>query len=110
MHLLGRVKSFFKRFLAKVEYKFLKTSNVDLVSKLVLFFTLRAVVPQTDVLFAKPKDFRAKYQISKALQVFTNRIIESILKIKFFSYIRLIFALHIELFYTFFCNCDVLIF
>ena len=67
MHLLGRVKSFFKRFLAKVEYKFLKTSNVDLVSKLVLFFTFRAVVPQTDVLIAKPKDFRAKFQISKAL-------------------------------------------
>ena len=34
-------------------------SNVDLVPKLVLFFTLRAVVSHTDVLLGKPRDFRA---------------------------------------------------
>ena len=34
-------------------------SNVDLVPKLVVFFTLRAVVSQTDVLLGKPRDFRA---------------------------------------------------
>ena len=34
-------------------------SDVDLVSKLVVFFTLKAVVPQTDVLLSKPRDFRA---------------------------------------------------
>ena len=34
-------------------------SNVYLVSKLVIFFTLRAVVPETDILLGKPRDFRA---------------------------------------------------
>ena len=34
-------------------------SNVDLVLKLVVFFTLRAVVLQTDVLMGKPRDSRA---------------------------------------------------
>ena len=43
-------------------------SNVDLVSKLVLFFTLRAVVPQTDVLLGKPRDFRA-FQSSLGLPI-----------------------------------------
>ena len=33
--------------------------NVDLVSKLNVFFTLKAVVLQTDVSLFKPRDFRA---------------------------------------------------
>ena len=37
----------------------MKTSNVDLVSKLVVFFTLRAAVQQTDVSLGKSRDFRA---------------------------------------------------
>ena len=34
-------------------------SNVDLVPKLNVFFTLRAVVSQTDVFLGKRRDFRA---------------------------------------------------
>ena len=79
--------------------------NVDLVSKLAVFFTLRAVVPQTDVLLGKPRDFRA-FQSSlllpkESLSLFSKN---------FFSYITLIFALHIELFYIFLRQCEVLIF
>ena len=37
----------------------MKTSNVDLVSKLVVFFALRAAVQQTDVSLGKSRDFRA---------------------------------------------------
>ena len=58
-------------------------SNDDLVSKLVVFFTLGAVVPQTDILLGKPRDFKA------------------------FS---LIFARQIELCYIFLCQCEILIF
>ena len=43
-------------------------SNVDLVSKFVVFFTLRAVVSQTDVLLGKPRDFRA-FQNSSGLPI-----------------------------------------
>ena len=50
---------FFKRLSDKVEQLFLETSIVDLVSKLVVFFTLRAVVLQTDVLLGKTRDFKA---------------------------------------------------
>ena len=46
----------------------MKTSNVDLVSKLVVFFTLRAVVPQADVLLGKPLDFRS-FQSSLGLPI-----------------------------------------
>ena len=34
-------------------------SNVDLISKIVVFFTLRAIVTQIDVILCKPRDFRA---------------------------------------------------
>ena len=43
-------------------------SNVDLVSKLVVFFTLRAVVLETDVLLGKPRDSRA-FQSSLGLPI-----------------------------------------
>ena len=82
VYLLGGVGSFFKRLSAEVEYQFFKTSNINLVSKLVVFFTLRAVAPQTDVLLGKPSLFSKK---------------------KKKNYMGLIFALHIELFYIFLC-------
>ena len=34
-------------------------SNVHLISKIVVFFTLRAIVTQIDVILCKPRDFRA---------------------------------------------------
>ena len=43
-------------------------SNIDLVSKLVVFFTLRVIVPQTDILLGKGRNFRA-FQISLGLQI-----------------------------------------
>ena len=68
VYLLGGVGNFFKRLSAEVEYQFFKTSNVNLVSKLVVFFTLRAVAPQTDILLGKPRDFRA-FQSSLGLPI-----------------------------------------
>ena len=79
-------------------------SNVDLVSKLVVFFTLRAVVPQADVLLGKPIDFRS-FQSSLGLPIESLSLFSK----KFFSYMRLIFALHNDL-HTFLCQCEVLIF
>ena len=81
-------------------------SNVDLVSKLFVLFTLIAFVPQTDVLLGKTRDFRTFQKGYLGLPII---IIESILK-KFFSYMRLIFALHIKLFYIFLWQYEVLIF
>ena len=43
-------------------------ANVDLVSKFVVFLTLRAVAPQTDALLGKPRDFRA-FQSSLGLPI-----------------------------------------
>ena len=83
VYLLGGVGSFFKRLSAEVEYQFFKTSNINLVSKLVVFFTSRAVAPQTDVLLGKPSLFSKKKKKK--------------------NYMGLIFALHIELFYIFLC-------
>ena len=80
----------------------MKTSNVDLVSKLVVFFTLRAVVPQTDVLLGKPRDFRA-FQSSLGLPIESLSLFSK----NFFSYMRLILALLIKLFYIFLCQCEV---
>ena len=74
----------------------MKTSNVDLVSKLVVFFTLRAVVPQADVLLGKPGDFRA-FQSSFGLPIESLSLFSKF----FFSYMTLIFALHIELYNIF---------
>ena len=72
-------------------------SNVDLVSKLFVLFTLIAFVPQTDVLLGKTRDFRTFQKGYLGLPII---IIESTLK-NFFSYMRLIFPLHIKLFYIF---------
>ena len=80
----------------------MKTSNVDLVSKLVAFLTLRAVVPQTDVLLGKPRDFRA-FQSSLGLPIESLSLFSK----NFFSYMRLILALLIKLFYIFLCQCEV---
>ena len=82
----------------------MRTSNVDLVSKLVVFFTLRAVAPQTDVLIGKPRDFRA-FQSSLGLPIEPLNLFSKNL----FSYMRLIFALYIELFYIFLCQCEAMI-
>ena len=79
-------------------------SNVYLVSKLVVFFTVRAVVLQTDVLLGKPRDFRA-FQSSLGLP--TESLI---LFSRTFFCMRLIFALYIELFLMFLCQCEVLVF
>ena len=73
-------------------------SNVDLVSKFAVFFTLRAIVPQTDILLGKPRDFRA-FQISLGLPIESVSLFS---KNFFFSYLRLIFALHIELYFVYF--------
>ena len=43
-------------------------SNVDLASKLIVLFTLRAFAPQTDILQEKPMDFRA-FQNSLVLSI-----------------------------------------
>ena len=80
-------------------------SNVILVSELVALFTLRAAVLETDVLLGKPRDFRA-FQSSLSLPIESLSLFSK----NFFSYMRLIFAHHIELFYTFLCQCEVLIF
>ena len=64
-------------------------SDVDLVSKLIVLFTLIAFVPQTDILLGKTRDFRTFQKGSLGLPII---IIESTLNI-FFSFMRLIFAL-----------------
>ena len=78
-------------------------SNDDLVSKIVAFYILREVVLQTDVLLGKPRDFRA-------FRRFLGLPIESL---SLFSilifYMRLIFALHIMLFYVSLCQCEVFV-
>ena len=43
---------FFKRLAAKLENQFIKTSNVDLVSNLIILLTLRAFVSQNNVLLS----------------------------------------------------------
>ena len=50
-------------------------SNVDLASKLIVLFTLRAFAPQTDILQEKPMDFRA----------FQNSLVLSIESLNLFS-------------------------
>ena len=75
-------------------------SNVDLVSKLVELFTLRAVVPPTDALLSKPSDFRT-FQSSLGLTIESLGLFSKNL----FFYMRLILALHTELFYIFSCHC-----
>ena len=58
--------------------------NVDLISKLIVLFTLRAFVPEADVLLAKPRDFRAFLSLLGV----QNGIIESILKYCTFVCVR----------------------
>ena len=87
---IGRNWDFFRRFFAEVEQWFLKTFNVDLFAKLVVFFALRAVFPQTDVLVGKPLDFIAS-QSSLDLPIESMSLISK----TFFPYMRLIFALFI---------------
>ena len=74
--------------------------NAGSVSKLIIFFTLRAVVRLTDVLLGKPRDFRA-FKSSLGL---TKESL-SLFSKKKNSYMRLTCALHIELFFIdFFVN------
>ena len=80
--------------------------NAGSVSKLIIFFTLRAVVRQTDVLLGKPRDFRA-FKSSLGL---TKESFSLFSKKKKNSYMRLTCVLHIELFYRFLCQCEVLMF
>ena len=54
----GGVGIFFKRLAAKLEKQFIKTSNVDLVSNLIILLTLRAFVSQNNVLLSNSRDFR----------------------------------------------------
>ena len=56
-------------------------------------FTLRAFVPQTDVLQGKPRDFRA-FQSSLGL---TLESLSLFSKNVFFSYMKLLCALHIDI-------------
>ena len=64
-------------------------SNVDLVSKFTVLFTLRASLSQTDVLLGNHRGLPIEL-----LRLF---------KKQFFSYMKLIFALHIELLSVFLC-------
>ena len=80
-------------------------SNFDLVSNLVVFFPLGAVVPETDVLLGKPMDCRV-FQSSLGLPMESLSLFS---KEFFFSFMRIICAPHIELFYIFLCQYEVLI-
>ena len=69
-------------------------SNVDFVSKLIVLFTLKVFIPQTNVLSGKSRDFRA-FQSSSGLAI------ESL---------NLNFALYIELLFIILCRYEVSIF
>ena len=83
-------------------------SIVDLISKFNKFFTLGlGLFVQQTVLLVKSRDFRAFQRILG----FLSRITDSILKkLLFYSYMRLICPLHIDLFYLFLCQSEAFIF